>query len=263
MVLFTFSLMDELKDKIEQLRSEMKACKAQHIDFVESAAHDLHAPLRKLSVLIERLIAKREPLFDSDAKEYVKRIQTCISEMRSLINGLTELARADAETNEFIACDLNVIIKETLQMMREEIEEKHAVVYIDRLPIIQGNDFQYRQLFKNLFENAIKFSQKNIPAKIEVKAGSIAAEEENRFNLENHKKYHKIEIRDNGIGFNQNYAEKIFEPFAHLHSRSKYNGSGLGLAICKKIVMNHKGIIYAEGNENKGSRFVLILPESP
>jgi signal transduction histidine kinase len=263
MVLFTFSLMDGLKDKIEQLNSEIKAYKAQHIDFVESAAHDLHAPLRKLSVLIERLIAKHEPLFSSDAKEYVNRIQTCIEEMRSLINGLTELARTDAETNEFIACDLNVIIKETLQMMREEIEKKNAVVYIDPLPVIQGSDFQYRQLFKNLFENAIKFSQKDIPTKIEVKVESIAAEEENRFNLENQKKYHKIEIRDNGIGFNQNYAEKIFEPFTHLHPRSKYDGNGLGLAICKKIVMNHKGIIYAEGNENKGSRFVLILPESP
>jgi len=104
--------MDELKDKIEELNSEIKTYKEQFTDFVESAAHDLHAPLRKLSVLIERLVAKHEPLFDSDAKEYVNRIQTCIEEMKSLINGLTELARVDAETNGFTACDLNVIADE-------------------------------------------------------------------------------------------------------------------------------------------------------
>jgi light-regulated signal transduction histidine kinase (bacteriophytochrome) len=255
--------MDESKNKIEELNSEIKAYKEQLTDFVESAAHDLHAPLRKLSVLMERLITKHEPLFDTDAKEYVNRIQTCITEMKSLVDGLTELARVDAETTGFTACDLNVIVKEMLEMMSEETKGKNAVINIGHLPVIQGNAFQYRQLFKNLFENAIKFNKKNIPDRIDIKTGLITAEEKNLFNLENQKKYYKIEIADNGIGFNQNYAEKIFQPFVRLHSRSKYEGSGLGLAICKKIVMNHKGIIYAEGNENKGSRFVLILPESP
>jgi len=148
-------------------------------------------------------------------------------------------------------------------MIKEEIEEKNVVINIGRLPVIQGNDFQYRQLFKNLFENAIKFSKKNIPLKVDVKTKSVTEDEKYLFKLENQKKFYRIEIGDNGIGFNQNYAEKIFQPFVRLHSRAKYEGKGLGLAICKKIVMNHKGIIYAEGNENKGSRFVLILPESP
>jgi signal transduction histidine kinase len=183
--------------------------------------------------------------------------------MKSLINGLTELTSVNIVAETFTECDLNLVVKEILRIMNEDTEEKKAVININRLPVVHGNEFQYKQLFKNLFENAIKFSKKNIPVKIDVNARLATAEEQNVFGLEKQKKYYRIEMEDNGIGFNQDYAEKIFQPFVRLHPRSNYEGSGLGLAICKKIVMNHKGIIYAEANENKGSVFVLILPESP
>jgi signal transduction histidine kinase len=255
--------MDELKEKIQELNTEIKIYKEQFTDFVEAASHDLHAPLRKLSVLIERLISKYQLQLDEDAKQYIKRIQTCIREMKSLIDGLTELARTDGEVAELELCDLTVIVKQEWENMKEEIEEKNLRIQVGSLPGIMGIAFQYKQLFKNLLENAIKFSQKNNPAKIDVRAELLKDKETKAFDLDAGKKYYRIDIIDNGIGFKQDYAEKIFEPFVRLHPRSEYEGNGIGLSICKRIVINHKGKIFAEGNENRGSRFVIILPETP
>src|SRR5438477_2361152 len=248
---------------MEESNAVIKNQEERLSDFVEAAAHDLHAPLRKLSVLIERIFSKNGNQFDENAKKYITRIETCLEEMRSLINGLTDLAKADAQTSFIDVCDLNLVTKQTLESMKEEIEEKQVQVHISSLPLVRGNIVQYKQLFKNLFENAIKFSDKGIPIKIDIKTESITGKEKTEFNLSPDKKYYKIEISDNGIGFNPVYAKKIFEPFVRLHSRSKYEGNGLGLSVSKKIVTNHQGVIYAEGNEKEGSRFVLILPEIP
>ena len=135
-------------------------------------------------------------------------------------------------------------------------------VHVNVLPVLKGSYVQFQQLFKNLLENAIKFSKKDIPPQIRITSELTAKDENFFFNLPSNKKYYKIEFGDNGIGFNQVNAEKIFEPFVRLHSKSEYEGSGLGLSICKKIVDNHDGIIYAEGEENKGARFTLIFPET-
>jgi len=240
---------------------EVKTYKDQVTDFVESAAHDLHAPLRKLSVLVERVFVKHGEQFSAEAKEYVKRINSCVEEMRSLIDGLTELARADAHT-PFVDCDLNVIVQQMLDAMNEEIEQKHAKIEVKPLPVLKGNYVQYQQLFKNLLENAIKFSRKDVSPEVCISSEPVDRNEKFFFNIPLNGKYHKIEIGDNGIGFNQVNAEKIFEPFVRLHSKSEYEGSGLGLSISKKIADNHHGIIYAEGDEDKGSRFTLILPET-
>ncbi|SRR6266487_5798137 len=248
---------------MEESNTVIKNNEERLSDFVEAAAHDLHAPLRKLSVLIERIFTKNSNQFDEHAREYITRIETCLEEMRSLINGLTDLAKADTQTSIVDVCDLNLVIKQTLESMKEEIEEKQVQVHISFLPVVRGSMVQYKQLFKNLFENAIKFSNKDIPIKIDIKTESITGKEKTEFNLSPDKKYYKIEISDNGIGFNPVYAKKIFEPFVRLHSKSRYEGNGLGLSVSKKIVTNHQGVIYAEGNEKEGSRFVLILPETP
>jgi len=253
--------MDEVKNK-EELNRELEKYKEQFTDFIEAAAHDLQAPLRKISVFIERVFTKHTGQFDEDAKEYINRIETCIAEMRYLVDGLAELAKAGAG-DSFTKCDLNLIAEQTLEMMSEEIREKHVLVRTGPLPIVNGNIVQYKQLFKNIFENAMKFSKKDSMADIEVGTRKVTNEDKIRFNLDGGRTYYRIEITDNGIGFDQAYAEKIFEPFVRLHPRSKYEGSGLGLSICKKIVTNHDGFIYAESNEKEGSRFVLILPETP
>src|SRR6476646_3220093 len=140
---------------------EIKIYKDQVSDFVETAAHDLHAPLRKLSILVDRVFTKHTEQFSSDAKEYVTRINTCIEEMRSLVDGLTELAKAEANTFSFVDCDLNIILQQALDTMNDEIREKHAKIEVNALPVLKGSYVQFQQLFKNLLENAIKFSKKD------------------------------------------------------------------------------------------------------
>ena len=260
-VLGNFSDMEDGKNKNASdggARAEEK-----FYDFVEAAAHDLQAPLRKLSVLVERVFAKNENKFDESAKEYIDRIGACIGEMRSLIDGFMDLAKSNAIITAKEHCDLNVIAAEIAQRMREEIENSNIVVEMHDLPTLRGNKIQYRQLFKNLFENAIKFRKLSTVARIQVITKPTTDEEKKLFGLEREKKYFTIEVRDNGIGFEQHNAQKIFEPFVRLHSRSEYEGNGLGLFICKKIVANHHGIIYATPNEKEGARFVLVLPETP
>lgn len=255
--------MEDLKEKIEKLNAELKTYKEQFTDFVEAAAHDLHAPLRKLSVLIERLTSKYHLQPDDGANEYINRIQTCIGQMKSLIDGLIELASANGQVAEIEPCDLNLIVKHELDILNDETQAKNLHVTVGSLPVINGIAFQYNQLFKNLFENAIKFGKNDSSVQININAEVVNDEEKRLLDLAAEKDYYRIEIGDNGIGFNQDHAEKIFLPFVRLHPRSEYEGNGIGLSICKKIVLNHNGKIFAEGNENIGSRFILILPETP
>lgn len=235
----------------------------QYLDFVEAAAHDLHAPLRKLSILVDRVFEKHASEFSDDATNYVERIHGCVGEMTSLINGLTELTKACQEAITFTRCDLNLIVQKELEKISDDIEKKRVKVRVGKLPVIYGNSFQFGQLFKNLLENAIKFGRNDILVEIDIGSSPATREEKIKFDLPTDKNYHKIEICDNGIGFNQVHAEKIFEPFVRLHAKSTYPGNGLGLSICKKIVSNHHGAIYAEGREKEGSRFAVILPEAP
>jgi len=241
----------------------MEKKEQQFSDFIEAAAHDLHAPLRKLSVLISKVFSQQASHFDEKSKDYIQRIEGCIEQMRSLINGLTELALAGPGNTHLEHCDLNVIVQQALRGIDEEIKDKNAKVMVAPLPVVQGNIVQYQQLFKNLLENANKFSKKGVPLEIDIAEELITEEDKKYFDLLPKNKYHRIEVRDNGIGFNQAYAEKIFEPFFRLHSKAEFDGNGLGLTICKKIVANHYGIIYAKGTENVGSRFILFLPENP
>jgi len=248
---------------MKKASNEIEQREQQFFDFIEAAAHDLHSPLRKLSVLIEKVFSQQENRFDEKSKDYVQRIKGCIDQMRSLINGLTDLAMASPGNTQFVPCDLNDVVRQALRGMDEEINNKNAAVIVGPLPIVQGNIVQYEQLFKNLLENADKFRKKGVPLQIDIVEEMITDNDKNYFDPSPNKKYHKIEIRDNGIGFNQAYAEKIFEPFVRLHSKVDFEGNGLGLSICKKIVANHCGTIYAKGSENVGSSFILFLPETP
>jgi hypothetical protein len=252
-----FSTMEDDRNKRTSKSSEEK-----FYDFIGAAAHDLQAPLRKLSIFVERAFTKNENNFDENAKEYIARIESCIAEMKSLINGLLVLAEADAVINGNEHCDLGVIAQQAVANMDEEVSSKGLVIHVDPLPAVRGNPVQYRQLFKNLIENAVKFSKNDMDSRIEITSRKVTDEERKLFDLKN-KDYHRIEISDNGIGFSGENYERIFEPFVRLNPKSEYAGNGLGLFICKKIVANHNGIIYAEANDEQGARFVLFLPETP
>ncbi|HET9825480.1 MAG TPA: ATP-binding protein [Chitinophagaceae bacterium] len=252
-----FSIMDENKNNLETKSGEEK-----FYDFIEAAAHDLQAPLRKLSVLVGRVFTKNPNNFDDNGREYIDRIESCIDEMKLLINGMVELAKTDARMVTDETCDLDKIARDAFEKTCDGIAGTQVSFYSDPLPVVHGDPIQYQRLFRNLFENAVKFRRENSNLKIDIRA--VVVDDEERENLQlTGSKYHKIEISDNGIGFSAANDKKIFEPFIRLHSKSQYAGNGLGLFICKKIAANHNGIIYAEGNEKHGARIILILPETP
>jgi signal transduction histidine kinase len=142
-----------------------------------------------------------------------------------------------------------------------KIEETNAVIRCSSLPSITSYHSQMKQLFTNLLSNAIKFRKPGEPPFIDISSELISDREKSNHLLNNDLKYYKIIIRDSGIGFEQEYALKIFQIFQRLHGKAEYPGSGIGLAICKKIVENHNGIVYAESSPGEGAVFSVILPE--
>ena len=236
--------------------------KKEYAEFIEIASHDLDAPLRKLSYLVEKVTSKYEKDPEEEVQTYVNKIETCLADMRSLIDSLAKLSRVTADKKESVPCNIETIVEDMFRELQQERNEEKATITLSSLPVVEGDMMQYRQLFKNLFENAIRFSKKGVPATIRVSAELLSDEEKSFWGLQEDKNYFKIDVTDNGIGFKQEDAEKIFHPFVRLHGKSQFTGNGIGLAICRKITDIHHGIIYAEGRVDEGAKFILILPES-
>ena len=210
---------------------------------------------------MERLAHKSKAGTVSDIDDYIGRIQANLTEMRILIDSLTILAKVNATIPEKVFCSAENIVSEISDRWEERFKKKKVILSVSPLPGLVGDCGQFKQLFSNLLDNSIKFS-KETGGNIRVNSSSVTAEEKQRYPLKREAVYGKITVSDNGIGFRDEYAEKIFEPFVRLNARSQYPGSGMGLAICKKIVENNNGIIYAKGEEEKGADFTIILPQS-
>jgi len=255
--------MDNWKKKYDELSEKFNKLEEGHKQFIHFAAHDLDSPLRKLSTFVDRLSSKWGDVQDENVKNYITRIENCVEDLRSVIDGLHHLSSANSEKSVIQNCDLAKIVERVLDHLGEEIKEKKAVFETSELPVIRGNENQYLLLFKNIFANAIKFSGKNSSLTVKINSEVLSKEEKISLNLAGQNDYYKIMISDNGPGFKQEHADDIFKPFVRLHGKTEIPGTGLGLAICKKIVENHHGLIYAEVSEKSGACFVLILPQNP
>jgi signal transduction histidine kinase len=155
--------------------------------------------------------------------------------------------------------DLNAKVAMVLSDLEVAIEEKNANVIVEPLPVVKGFRRQLQQLFQNLVSNALKYSKAGVSPEIRITA-SVVSGDQTLLKLPAEKKYHLVEVKDNGIGFDQEYAERIFQMFHRLHGRSEYSGTGIGLAIAKKVVENHRGFIWAEGKPGEGATFRVLLP---
>jgi len=233
----------------------------EYKEFVELAAHDLDAPLRKLFLFFDQLTDRLKKNPEDDIQPYILRMQSCIAEMRSMIGGLTLLLEASSDTLEIRSCNIKTVIEEALYDLQQMLSGKKTAINLSSLPVLEGDSKQYRLLFKNILENAARFSRTETSLVLNIRSRPATEKEKKQFALAD-KPYHKIEISDNGIGFNSEYSEKIFQPFVRLHGKSQFPGNGLGLAICKKIVDNHNGVIYVQSDGNSGSCFILILPQT-
>jgi signal transduction histidine kinase len=225
--------------------------------FAFMASHDLQAPLRKIRMFSDRLLAGNTSAMTNEARLYLSRIQEVSRRMQDLINDILRFSKISAEKQSFDEVDLNSVIQDVLAEMESTIREKGAEVTVDPLPMLPASTVLMSPLFSNLISNALKYTRKNVHPCVRVRyeEGPAAAN-----GKEPETRYGRIYIEDNGIGFDQKYAEQIFDMFRRLHSTAEYEGTGIGLALCKKIVEMHRGFISAIGRPGEGAVFIVSLP---
>lgn len=228
--------------------------------FAYLASHDLQEPLRKIQIFCNRILEKDSGIFSTESIDYFNRIVGASTRMQDLIIALLNYSRIS--TSEIIPdnCDLNEVVREVVGDLNELIEENAAVIECAALPRVKGISLQFCQLFCNLIINAIKYRQAAVKPLIRISARKIPAAQIRPDRLRHNGQYWQIEVRDNGIGFEQKYADRIFELFQRLHGKTEYEGTGIGLAICKKIVQNHNGVMNAFGQPGEGAVFNVYLP---
>lgn len=247
----------QLTDQIERLNMSNKELE----QFAYVASHDLQEPLRKISAFSDLLNDQYKDKLEGEGSLYLSRIVNSSTRMRKLINDLLNYSRVGRKpiAEEIIALDeLMPTILEDLEIL---IKEKKADISLTPLPEVKGSPSEIRQLFQNLLVNALKFSKPDEPTVIQITAHPASREEVARHStLDPMALYHVIRIKDQGIGFDQQYADRIFVIFQRLHGKDKYEGTGIGLAVCKKITEKLHGAIYAESEPGQGATFTLLLP---
>lgn len=214
--------------------------------FASIAAHDLQEPLRSVSGFVDLLSEEVAGQLNEDCVHYMERIKAAVARMRNLINDLLSYSRIQSSPNHFKRVDCNKIVERCLESLNCSIAETGATVQCDNLPTITADASQLSQLFQNLIGNAIKFARKDQPPLIQ-----ISAKKESLWWI--------FSVKDNGIGVEMQFAERIFVLFQRLHSSDAYTGTGMGLAICRRIVEGHGGRIWMKSEEGTGSEFLFSL----
>lgn len=245
--------LEQKNKKLEQVNKELES-------FSYIASHDLQEPLRKIQAFSSRLQQKEHAVLSDWGKDVFGKIQHAANRMQKLIESLLHFSRLDKDREAFVSTDINILMEEAKNNLAEVIDTKQAVIEIGRMPVMNVIPFHFQQLFTNLINNALKYSKSNVEPFITITAETIEDTHVNAIPFSDGKKYINFCIADNGIGFEPEYSEKIFELFQRLHGKSEYEGSGIGLAICKKIVDNHNGFIAAEGVPGVGSKFNMYFP---
>ncbi len=229
--------------------------------FAFMASHDLQEPLRKIRLFTDRLGTGYSQLLDENGKLYLSRIQHSAERMQILIRDILTFSKIATSKKEFVKCDLNQLVSDVQDQLEETIALKKARIAIDTLPSIFINPNLMQAVIYNLLSNALKYTSAGMPPEIRIRAESDFGPADGS-NGHEPNKYCRIIIEDNGIGFDQKYAEKIFSMFTRLHNASDYEGTGIGLALCKKIVEDHNGFISARSKPGEGSTFIISLPVS-
>jgi PAS domain S-box-containing protein len=230
-------------------------------EFAYVASHDLQEPLRKIAMYSERLVAKYNGALDEDGQLHLNKIHASAQSMKVLIDNLLEFSKANGSSQGFVSLQLDRVIENVRNSLELRIEETRTIISKAPLPQVDGIPSEMEQLFTNLISNSIKFKKSSVAPYIHIDAHPASDVEKETYRLEQDRNYHVIEVKDNGIGFEQEDADRIFRIFHRLHGKAEYPGTGIGLAICKRIVDNHKGIIAAQGVPGVGSSFKVIIPE--
>jgi len=233
---------------VEKMNTKLTSSNKEMEQFAFIASHDLQEPLRTISNYIGLLQNQYKGKLDKDADRYLTSISGATFRMQSLIRDLLEYSKIGNDENR-IAIDCNVLLNDVLNDMNESIEESGAKIHSEQLPIINGYTSGIKSLFQNLISNAVKFRKKDVHPII-----NISAE------LKHNEWF--FTIKDNGIGIDKKYYDKIFVIFQRLHSKTEYAGTGIGLAHVKKIIELHGGKIWFESEPEKGTTFYFTIPKT-
>lgn len=248
----------ENKNRI--LNEELKAANKELANLNWISTHDLKEPLRKIQIFASRVLDRENPDLSAQVKDSVERMRFAAEKMQLLIDDILAYSKAGSMEKVFEPTDLNIILQQVLGEICDNIDDKKALVTANQLPTLQVIPFQIHQLFINLISNALKFSKEDEVPVIEIGVEIVNAADVPNEKFPADSKYYEISFLDNGIGFEKEYENRIFDVFQRLHPAHKYPGTGIGLAICKKIMENHRGYIKADSELGKGSRFTIYFP---
>jgi signal transduction histidine kinase len=248
---------DERRRAEEQVRlfaDELQRSNRELEQFAAVASHDLQEPLRKIQAFGDRLRLRYRDQLGEQGQDYIDRLQASAKRMRKLIDDLLEYSRVTTKAQPFAPVNLTEIVQEVADDLEARLHQTGGRVEIGELPVVEASPLQMRQLFQNLISNALKFRRPDEPPLVRIMAANPPE------GSDGHGLQCQIIVEDNGIGFEPEYGERIFELFQRLHGREDYEGTGIGLAICRKIVDRHNGHIVAHSSPGSGTRFVVTLP---
>lgn len=253
---------EELKaeQKLKNKNEDLKRSNAELESFNRVASHDLQEPMRKIQMFISRLSETELDRLSDKGRTYFEKIDSSANRMQTLIKYLLSYSRINKSKKDFTEVDLNETVEKIKEDLEERIRETGAAFAVDDLPTIRAIPFQMEQLLNNLISNALKYSNTEETPKIVIDCKKLSSKEVPDIFDRKRKIYYRLSVMDNGIGFDQANAEKIFELFQRLHQKNEYSGTGIGLAICKKIAENHNGHIVAKSEKGKGATFCIYLP---
>lgn len=248
------------EDRINQYAKELEFQNRELEQFAYVAAHDMKEPLRKIQFYSDYIYEAVGQELPEKVKDYLRRSMQAASRMKSLIDDLLTYSKASSFSQNLETVDLNSTAKEAIAANKDSIENYGAIVEVDPLPLVQVIPFQFSQLFDNLINNSLKYRHPDRAPHIKISVEKVQGNALPGKEGAQPGSFYKLSFRDNGIGFDPSYAEKIFDLFQRLHAQSDYMGSGVGLAICKKIIQNHQGFIQASGRLNEGAVFDVYIP---
>jgi two-component system, chemotaxis family, CheB/CheR fusion protein len=254
-VRFLASMMDISERKRAEAKLAVYAARLERSnreleDFASVASHDLQEPLRKIRAFGDLLAATWGEALGDTGGDYLRRMQSAAARMQTLISDLLTFSRVESKARPFVEVDLGVVAREVIADLEVQIEQAGAAVEVSRLPTVEADPMQMRQLLQNLIGNALKYRRQETKPSVKVYG---EAQEDGGASR-------RILVEDNGIGFDEKYLDRIFTVFQRLHGRVEYEGTGIGLAVCRKIVERHGGSITARSAPQKGATFVVTLP---
>lgn len=251
---------ERAEENMRAYAAELERSNRDLQDFANIASHDLQEPLRKIQTFSEMLELRYAGAIDERGRSYLQRMRLAAGRMQHLILDLLIYSRIETKGQPFSQVDLAVIAQQVLADLDLQIEQSEAQITLEELPVIEADPLQVQQLLQNLISNAIKFRQPGRTPRVRVTSSCLECQnsgrKRNSAGLENI----QLCVIDNGIGFEEKYAERIFQPFQRLHNQDTYEGTGMGLAICRKIVERHGGILTARSKPGDGATFIVTLP---